>query len=163
MTAPDPISLLMIEDQPSYTEFVRKYTEGFIDRIVACETLAAAEPFFPAMWDIIWFDLHLPGTTDIQAIEKVDECRRRNGDTVIVVVSGYIDDKLRKLAEQAGADAVVDKHEALTGIQIVSLILLGVMRAQARGAKGKCLEIFERASKLMAEKFPQSQEPYVTT
>lgn len=163
MNEPTPISLLMIEDQPSYADFVKQYTEGLIDKMITCETLIAAEPFFPASWDIIWFDLHLPGSTDIQAIEKVDECRRRNGDTVILVVSGYIDDAIRKLAERAGADAVVDKHDALTGIQIVSLILLGVLKAQERGAKGRCLEIFERASKLMAEKFPHTQEPYVTT
>ncbi|MFM9968145.1 MAG: ATP-binding protein [Burkholderiales bacterium] len=60
----------------------------------------------PAMYDLVLTDLNMPGTSGINIAEEVARIRP---DLPVVLVSGFVDERLRHKAASAGVRRILDK------------------------------------------------------
>lgn len=82
--------------------------------------------------DVVVTDLNMPGLDGLELVHKV---RRLGGerDVMIVVVSAFLDDDVRRRLEAAGADVIVDKR---CGPGAVAANAIAALRSRAVAAAG---------------------------
>lgn len=150
------MKILLIEDSESYATLVSRYLSGLVDEVHVASTWKEAELMLSGM-DLIWFDLFLPDMEPPDTFVRVAEVRSRVNDVVIIVVSGFMDERVKQQAIRSGADLAVEKHDASTPMQIASLVLLAITYAERRGAN--ISQILERSIQFMTTNFPEHPLP----
>lgn len=106
------LSILIIEDNEGDAFLIRELLEGAASPAFSIQhspTLEEAEPHYKTKpFSILLLDLNLPGTTGMEAIEKV---RRDLPGVPIIVMTGLDDDKKALGALQRGAQDYIVKGQ----------------------------------------------------
>jgi two-component system, NarL family, response regulator DesR len=106
-----PIKVLLADDDELFLESLRT----LIDRQPELEVVAAAHNGLEAVEltdrldpDAAVVDLHMPLLDGVSALTRM---RREHPNLCLIVLTGDSDPKLHRAAREAGADAVLEKHE----------------------------------------------------
>jgi DNA-binding NarL/FixJ family response regulator len=112
----DPIQVLLADDDELFLESLR----ALIDRqpelavvAAACNGLEAIELADELAPDAAVIDLHMPLLDGISTVTRLREDHR---SLCLIVLTGDSDPKLHAAARDAGADAVLEKHEMARGL-----------------------------------------------
>jgi DNA-binding NarL/FixJ family response regulator len=112
----DPIQVLLADDDELFLESLR----ALIDRqpelavvAAACNGLEAIELADELAPDAAVIDLHMPL---LDGISTVTRLREDHPSLCLIVLTGDSDAKLHAAARDAGADAVLEKHEMARGL-----------------------------------------------
>ena len=118
-----PIKVLLADDDELFLASLR----ALIDRqpelavvAAACNGLEAIELADELAPDAAVIDLHMPLLDGISAVTRL---RTDHPSLCLIVLTGDSDQKLHSAAREAGADAVLEKHEMARGL--VNRIALG--------------------------------------
>jgi DNA-binding NarL/FixJ family response regulator len=111
-----PIKVLLADDDGLFLESLK----ALIDRQPELEVVAAAENGLQAIElaaaldiDAVVVDLHMPLLDGVTAVSRL---RRDNPSLCLIVLTGDSDAQLHRAATEAGADAVLEKHEMARGL-----------------------------------------------
>lgn len=111
-----PIKVLLADDDELFLESLR----ALIDRqpelavvAAACNGLEAIELADELAPDAAVIDLHMPLLDGISAVTRL---RIDHPSLCLIVLTGDSDQKLHSAARDAGADAVLEKHEMARGL-----------------------------------------------
>jgi DNA-binding NarL/FixJ family response regulator len=111
-----PIRVLLADDDELFLESLK----ALIDRHPELEVVAAAENGLQAIElaaaldiDAVVVDLHMPLLDGVTAVSRL---RRDNPSLCLIVLTGDSDAQLHRAATEAGADAVLEKHEMARGL-----------------------------------------------
>jgi DNA-binding NarL/FixJ family response regulator len=111
-----PIKVLLADDDGLFLESLK----ALIDRQPELEVVAAAENGLQAIElaaaldiDAVVVDLHMPLLDGVTAVSRL---RRDNPSLCLIVLTGDSDAQLHRAATEAGADAVLEKHELARGL-----------------------------------------------
>jgi DNA-binding NarL/FixJ family response regulator len=106
-----PIKVLLADDDELFLESLK----ALIDRQPELEVVAAAENGLQAIElaaaldiDAVVVDLHMPLVDGVTAVSRL---RQDNPSLCLIVLTGDSDTQLHRAATEAGADAVLEKHE----------------------------------------------------
>jgi two-component system response regulator DesR len=106
-----PIRVLLADDDELFLESLK----ALIDRQPELEVVAAAENGLQAIElaaaldiDAAVVDLHMPLLDGVTAVSRL---RQDNPSLCLIVLTGDSDAQLHRAATEAGADAVLEKHE----------------------------------------------------
>jgi DNA-binding NarL/FixJ family response regulator len=106
-----PIKVLLADDDGLFLESLK----ALIDRQPELEVVAAAENGLQAIElaasleiDAAVVDLHMPLLDGVTAVARL---RQDNPSLCLIVLTGDSDARLHQAAADAGADAVLEKHE----------------------------------------------------
>jgi two-component system response regulator DesR len=106
-----PITVLLADDDELFLESLR----ALIDRQPELEVVAAASNGLEAIEltdrlepDAAVIDLHMPLLDGVSALVRM---RRDHPNLCLIVLTGDADPQLHQAARDAGADAVLEKHE----------------------------------------------------
>jgi len=112
----DPIKVLLADDDELFLASLR----ALIDRqpelavvAAACNGLEAIELADELAPDAAVIDLHMPLLDGISAVTRL---RTDHPSLCLIVLTGDSDQKLHSAARDAGADAVLEKHEMARGL-----------------------------------------------
>ncbi len=112
----DRIKVLVADDDAAFVESLRE----LIDRQPELEVVGAAQNGLEAIdladnldVDAVVVDLHMPLLDGITAVARL---RRDHPNLCLIVLTGDADSKLHRAAAEAGADAVLEKHEMAQGL-----------------------------------------------
>jgi len=111
-----PIKVLLADDDGLFLESLK----ALIDRQPELEVVAAAENGLQAIElaaaldiDAVVVDLHMPLLDGVTAVSRL---RADNPSLCLIVLTGDSDVQLHRAATEAGADAVLEKHELARGL-----------------------------------------------
>ena len=111
-----PIRVLLADDDELFLESLK----ALIDRQPELEVVAAAENGLQAIElaaaldiDAVVGDLHVPLLDGVTAVSRL---RQDNPSLCLIVLTGDSDAQLHRAATEAGADAVLEKHEMARGL-----------------------------------------------
>jgi DNA-binding NarL/FixJ family response regulator len=111
-----PIRVLLADDDGLFLESLK----ALIDRQPELEVVAAAENGLQAIElaaaldiDAVVVDLHMPLLDGVTAVSRL---RQDNPNLCLIVLTGDSDAQLHRAATEAGADAVLEKHELARGL-----------------------------------------------
>jgi DNA-binding NarL/FixJ family response regulator len=111
-----PIRVLLADDDGLFLESLK----ALIDRQPELEVVAAAENGLQAIElaaaldiDAAVVDLHMPLLDGVTAVSRL---RQDNPSLCLIVLTGDSDAQLHRAATEAGADAVLEKHELARGL-----------------------------------------------
>ena len=111
-----PIKVLLADDDELFLESLK----ALIDRQPELEVVAAAENGLQAIElaavldiDAVVVDLHMPLLDGVTAVSRL---RQDNPSLCLIVLTGDSDVRLHRAAIEAGADAVLEKHELARGL-----------------------------------------------
>ena len=111
-----PIKVLLADDDELFLASLR----ALIDRqpelavvAAACNGLEAIELADALAPDAAVIDLHMPLLDGISAVTRL---RTDHPSLCLIVLTGDSDRKLHSAAREAGADAVLEKHEMARGL-----------------------------------------------
>jgi DNA-binding NarL/FixJ family response regulator len=111
-----PIKVLLADDDALFLESLR----ALIDRQPELAVVAAARNGLEAIEladeldpDAAVIDLHMPLLDGVSALARL---RRDHPSICLIVLTGDADQKLHGAAREAGADAVLEKHEMARGL-----------------------------------------------
>jgi DNA-binding NarL/FixJ family response regulator len=111
-----PIRVLLADDDVLFLESLK----ALIDHQPELEVVAAAENGLKAIElaaaldiDAAVVDLHMPLLDGMTAVARL---RQDNPSLCLIVVTGDSDERLHRAATEAGADAVLEKHELAQGL-----------------------------------------------
>lgn len=149
--------IVIIEDNERYANVIQNALDGFATEIVTVSTWKEAEPYLHTKPDVAWVDLQLPDSEARDTIVKIAEVRSKNAEIVIIVVSGFVDDEIRKAALESGVDVIENKNAASTRRKLISLILLAMNGAQNRMPTERRVSLLEHAARFISSTFPQQQ------
>ena len=135
MSVGGPIKVLLADDDPLFLESLQALIEGQPELTVVAtandgvETLELADAVEP---DAVVVDLHMPLLDGVSTLTRL---RRDHPHLCLIVLTGDSDGALHVAATEAGADAVLEKHELARGL----LDRLAATRAAAgkRDANGE--------------------------
>jgi DNA-binding NarL/FixJ family response regulator len=111
-----PIRVLLADDDELFLESLKT----LIDRQPELEVVAAVENGLQAIElaaeldvEAAVVDLHMPLLDGVTAVSRL---RRDNPSLCLIVLTGDSDEQLHRAAAEAGADAVLQKHELARGL-----------------------------------------------
>jgi DNA-binding NarL/FixJ family response regulator len=111
-----PIRVLLADDDELFLDSLKT----LIDRQPELEVVAAAENGLQAIElaaaldvEAAVVDLHMPLLDGVTAVSRL---RRDNPSLCLIVLTGDSDEQLHRAAAEAGADAVLQKHELARGL-----------------------------------------------
>jgi DNA-binding NarL/FixJ family response regulator len=111
-----PIRVLLADDDELFLESLK----ALIDRQPELEVVAAAENGLQAIElataldiEAAVIDLHMPLLDGVTAVSRL---RQDNPSLCLIVLTGDSDEQLHRAAADAGADAVLEKHELARGL-----------------------------------------------
>ncbi|GGK94228.1 ATP-binding response regulator [Mangrovihabitans endophyticus] len=112
----DTIRLLLVEDNPGDVQLIAEHLSTIAEfsfDLHRVGRMAAIDAAFGAgEFDAILLDLNLPDSTGITSLQTL---RRTHPEKPIVVLSGMVDDEIRRQAFAEGASDVIDKNDAGRG------------------------------------------------
>jgi DNA-binding NarL/FixJ family response regulator len=112
----DPIQVLLADDDELFLESLRAQIDRQPELAVvaaACNGLEAIELADELAPDAAVIDLHMPLLDGISTVTRLREDHR---SLCLIVLTGDSDPKLHSAARDAGADAVLEKHEMARGL-----------------------------------------------
>ncbi len=134
MTAPRPLSVLLVEDEPEDVRAVRRLLDGsatpLFDVQVADRLRDALVRLRAGQWDLILLDLSLP---DSEARATFERVRGEAGSAPIVVLTGRQDETLALEAVRAGAQDYLVKRGLDAGL-LVRSVLYSIERNKSQRA-----------------------------
>ena len=111
-----PIRVLLADDDELFLESLKT----LIDRQPELEVVAAAANGLEAIElaaaldvEAAVIDLHMPLLDGMTAVARL---RQDNPSLCLIVLTGDSDEQLHRAATEAGADAVLEKHELARGL-----------------------------------------------
>jgi len=123
--------VLFIEDNPADADIVRRVLRDA--GVAAVETARTAEEglrmFRQAEWDLVLLDYRLPGSSGLEALDRLREI---DPDVPAIVLTGAGDDQIATDAIRLGADEYLSKDTVLTVLPTAVRTFLEVKRADAR-------------------------------
>ncbi|HEX4915872.1 MAG TPA: response regulator, partial [Vicinamibacterales bacterium] len=128
----DPVAphLLLVEDNPSYSDYISKELAGGLRsfRVTHAGSLAAALPLLAAGGiDVVLLDLALPDSDGIATLHRVQVAA---GDVPIVVLSALRSQQIAAAAVQAGAQDYLVKSE-ISGAVVERVVRYAIDRRAA--------------------------------
>ena len=105
------IKVLLVDDDALFLESLRELIDGQPELSVVAsarnglEAIELADALDP---DAVVVDLHMPLLDGVSALTRL---RRDHPHLCVIVVTGDSDAAIHRAAEEAGADAVLEKHE----------------------------------------------------
>jgi DNA-binding NarL/FixJ family response regulator len=111
-----PIKVLIAEDDALFRESLRALIDGqpelsvIAAAIDGLEAIELADELGP---DAVVVDLHMPRLDGVTAVARL---RHDHPSICLIVVTGDSDPALHRAAADAGADAVLGKHELARGL-----------------------------------------------
>jgi DNA-binding NarL/FixJ family response regulator len=106
-----PIKVLLADDDDLFVESLK----ALVDRQPELDVVATARNGLEAIEltdaldpDAVVVDLHMPLLDGVTALARL---RSDHPHLCVIVLTGDSDEKLHRAAEEAGADAVLEKHE----------------------------------------------------
>jgi len=112
----DPISVLLADDDELFLASLRALIERQPELTVVGEAqngLEAIELADRLRPDAAVVDLHMPLLDGVTTVARL---RRDHPSLCLIVLTGDADTELHRAAEDAGADAVLEKHEMARGL-----------------------------------------------
>jgi DNA-binding NarL/FixJ family response regulator len=106
-----PIKVLLADDDELFLESLRTLIDGQPELQVVAEAqngLEAIELTDQLDPDAAVVDLHMPLLDGVSALNRM---RRDHPNLCLIVLTGDADPQLHQAAREAGADAVLEKHE----------------------------------------------------
>jgi len=106
-----PIRVLIAEDDDAYRESLRELVERQPELSVVAEArdgLGAIELADAVEIDAVVVDVHMPLLDGVTAVSRL---RRDHPALCLIAITGDREEKLLRAVEEAGADAVLLKHE----------------------------------------------------
>lgn len=106
-----PIKVLLADDDALFLESLRALIDGQPELTVVAaaenglEAIELADQLEP---DAVVVDLHMPLLDGVTAVARL---RRDHPHLCLIVLTGDADGTLHRAAHEAGADAVLQKHE----------------------------------------------------
>jgi DNA-binding NarL/FixJ family response regulator len=132
-TRTEPITLYLVDDVPEMRELVRYAVEGDPDFEVVGEAgdgrsaIAGVGETRPAA---VIIDLSMP---DMNGLEAIAEIREQAPETAIVVLSGFMADRMGEKVLARGADDYVEKGSPLADLREITRRAVADRRAEAGG------------------------------
>jgi DNA-binding NarL/FixJ family response regulator len=111
-----PIKVLIADDDARFRESLRALIDGQPELAVVAdagdglEAIELADGLEP---DAVVVDLHMP---QLDGVTTVARLRHDHPSVCLIVVTGDADAALHRAATEAGADAVLEKHELARGL-----------------------------------------------
>jgi DNA-binding NarL/FixJ family response regulator len=111
-----PIKVLLADDDERFLESLRTLIESQPELAVVAsardglEALELADALEP---DAVVVDLHMPLLDGVSAIARL---RRDHPSLCLIALTGDADPRLHRAATDAGADAILGKHELAQGL-----------------------------------------------
>lgn len=106
-----PVQVLLADDDSRFLESLRVLIDGQPHLTVAgtaADGLEAIELADETDPDAVVIDLHMPLVDGVAAVARL---RRDHPNLCLIVLTGDADRQLHGAAREAGADAVLEKHE----------------------------------------------------
>jgi two-component system KDP operon response regulator KdpE len=107
MTTEQPVSILVVDDNPDHRKMFRSRLESVGYSVVEAssgkEALAAVEK---TRFALMTLDLSMP---DMDGFDVLRAVRSKHPELKIVVASGFLHGKMLEPAKSLGADATLDK------------------------------------------------------
>ncbi|HZT92796.1 MAG TPA: response regulator transcription factor [Gaiellaceae bacterium] len=106
-----PIKVLLADDDELFLESLRELIDRQPELAVVAEArngLEAIELADALRPDAVVVDLHMPLLDGMTAVARL---RRDHPNLCLIVLTGDADEQLHRAASEAGADAVLQKHE----------------------------------------------------
>jgi DNA-binding NarL/FixJ family response regulator len=153
--------VLFIEDNPADADVVRRVLAA--GGVAAVETAQTAEEglrlFRQAEWDLVLLDYRLPGSSGLEALDRLREI---DPDVPVIVLTGAGNDQIAADAVRLGADEYLSKDAVLTVLPTAVRTFLEVKRTDARRAvlfkenerREKELESVIKAQKRLLQSVP---------
>lgn len=108
--APDPMRMLVVDDEPTITFAIRRYFGGRGMRVdAAADADSALALLARDAYQVAIVDLRLSGQGDTQGFEVLEQARRSHPETKLVLLTAYGSPSLEREARRRGADAVLRK------------------------------------------------------
>lgn len=106
-----PIKVLIADDDDHFLQALKALIEQQPELAVVAEAangLEAIELADSVSPDAVVIDLHMPLVDGVAAVARL---RRDHPSLCLIVLTGDADPRLHQAAREAGADAVLEKHE----------------------------------------------------
>jgi DNA-binding NarL/FixJ family response regulator len=111
MTASAPIKVLLADDDELFLQSLRALIDRQPELAVVAEArngLEAIELADAIEPDAVVVDLHMPLLDGVTALSRL---RRDHPSLCLIALTGDADPELHRAAGEAGADAILEKHE----------------------------------------------------
>jgi len=111
-----PIKVLIADDDDHFLQALKALIEQQPELAVVAEAangLEAIELADAVSPDAVVIDLHMPLVDGVAAVARL---RHDHPSICLIVLTGDADPRLHRAAEEAGADAVLEKHEMARGL-----------------------------------------------
>jgi CheY-like chemotaxis protein len=153
--------VLFIEDNPADADVVRRVLGDA--GVATVETAPTADEglrmFRQAEWDLVLLDYRLPGSSGLEALDRLREI---DPDVPVIVLTGAGNDQVAADAIRLGADEYLPKDAVLTVLPTAVRTFLEVKRTDARRAvlfkenerREKELESVIKAQKRLLQSVP---------
>lgn len=106
---------LLIEDDPAFSGILRRYLEDICSEITAALTFKAAmeRMHMNPVPNLITLDLNLTDSDTETTIERIREIRAINEESVIIVITGMVEELDKRRIIAAGGDLVILKQDMM--------------------------------------------------
>ncbi len=160
--------VLFIEDNPADADIVRRVLGDA--GVATVETARTAEEglrmFREAEWDLVLLDYRLPGSSGLEALDRLREI---DPDVPTIVLTGAGNDQVAADAIRLGADEYLPKDAVLTVLPTAVRTFLEVKRTDARRSalfkenerREKELERVIKAQKRLLQSVPADSAGFV--
>ena len=111
-----PIKVLIADDDDHFLQALKALIEQQPELAVVAEAangLEAIELADATSPDAVVIDLHMPLVDGVAAVARL---RHDHPSLCLIVLTGDADPRLHRAAAEAGADAVLEKHEMARGL-----------------------------------------------
>lgn len=112
-------TVLLIEDDPNYTEIIKRMLEGKYELSTASNVAIGLDRIQKSEPDAILLDLGLPDSRYDQTLAVVKAAKKR---AAIIIVSGYDEPNFREKSIKGNASGFIGKTETLDQNHLVQEI-----------------------------------------
>ena len=116
MTGLEGIRVVIADDDRDFWDALGLLIELVPELVVAGKAATAEEAFFlveATQADACLIDLFMPGMSGVEAVR---ELRARHPELVIIAMTGFDEEETLLAAQEAGAEAAMQKHRLLTDV-----------------------------------------------
>ncbi len=103
-------SVLLLDDEPAVLDVLSDYLAAPGLEIFTCREIEGAEAILGARrFDVVVTDLRVSELGGLEGIRLIRYVATHFPDTVVVAMSGYVNDDVHNLGREVGAAAVLEK------------------------------------------------------
>lgn len=128
------MKMLIIEDDPFIARIIEQYAQEITsERKIVAKLGDAMREIQEWQPDAVWLDLILPDSNNHKdTLAAIPGIKMLLPHAIIIVMSGIPSDAVQKEAIRAGADAFMEKGNALNKLRIFQLLGFGALNAAER-------------------------------